>query len=310
MPNEITATIARRYQFESWRGTSLLAQRLFLLNYTVRGNEIPRWNLGKVKPMRAVPSVGSGDQSGPIFLLGNVLRGDLTVMRAESASMLTLPLSPHATAAGVPFDLPPAHTRAFWRSADTPDALIEVELHECSSITAAHEWLLHLIAVFESPLLTRQEEPAMGDVCFSAPDPTMFLFARGNMVLHVRNAGRVIVEVTEVARSLDANLIAKPKTAQRSRRRSRAGESAEVHKFRLGTRVLLDFGRGGFRISPGASRPATTTWKIFYSDGEVGANVDGLYFVSQQVGPHSLEVYTMEQAGPAEYRELRLESER
>ena len=59
MPNEITATAARRYGFESWRGRTLLPQRLFLLNYGVSGGDIPRWDLQKVKPLRPVASVGT-----------------------------------------------------------------------------------------------------------------------------------------------------------------------------------------------------------------------------------------------------------
>ena len=116
---------------------------------------------------------------------------------SEPPSLLRLPLSPHGTAAGVPLNVPPAHTRTFWRPADAPGgAGRSGAATECSSVTAAHEWLLHLLIVFESPLAERQDTPAMGDVCFSGPAPTVFLFARGNMVLNVRNAGRKIVEVT------------------------------------------------------------------------------------------------------------------
>jgi hypothetical protein len=306
MPNEITATAARRYGFESWRGRTLLPQRLFVLNYRVSGGEIPRWDLQKVKPMR--PGAGVSSPEGrSTFVIGDVRSGDLSrTMRSEPPSLLTLPLSPHGTAAGVPSTLPPAHTRTFWRSADAPQALVEAELHECSSVTAAHEWLLHLLTVFESPLMERQETPAMGDVCFGGPAQTVFLFARGNMVVNVRNAGREIVEVAEVARSLDGNLIAKPQGVRAGPRRAPKGRAADVVELRMGTRIQLDLGHAVFGATQGAL-PTATMWKVFYTGGDIEARADGVYFGSHEFGPRTVEVYKIETGVPARYHELRLQ---
>jgi hypothetical protein len=308
MPNEITATAARRYGFESWRGRTLLPQRLFVLNYGVSGGEIRRWDLQKVKPMRAVGGASPADGGPTAFVIGDVRPGELSrSVLSQPPSPLTLPLSPHGTAAGVPSALPPAHTRTFWRPADSPQALVEAELHECSSITAAHEWLLHLLTVFESPLMERQDTPAMGDVCFSGPAPTVFLFARGNMVVNVRNAGREIVEVAEVARSMDGNLIAKPQGVRTVGKPAPKARAVDVVKFRTGTRIRVDLGHAVFGATRGAAQPPATMWKVFYTGGDIEARADGVYFGSHEFGPRTLEVYTIEAGAPARYHELRLQ---
>jgi hypothetical protein len=308
MPNEITATVARRYDFESWRGTTRLSQRLFLLNYGVSGGEIERWELQKVKAMRAVGRASPAEGRSTAFVIGDVRPGDLSWKGpSEPPSPLTLPLSPHGTAAGVPSTLPPAHTRTFWRSADAPHALVEAELHECSSLAAAHEWLLHLLSVFESPLIERQDTPAIGDVCFSGPAPTSFLFARGNMVVNVRNAGREVVDVTEVGRSLDGNLIAKPPGVRAVRKPAPKGRTADVVELRIGTRIRLNLEHGPFGAARGALPPAATMWKTFYTGGEIEARADGVYFGSHELGPRTLEIYTIQAGAPARYHELRLQ---
>jgi hypothetical protein len=307
MPNEITAAAAHRHGFESWRGRTLLSQRLFLLHYGVSGGEIPRWDLQKVKPMRPAAGASPTDGRSTAFVIRDVRSGHLSRSTPpQPPSLLTLPLSPHGTAAGVPSALPPAHTRTFWRPADAPQALVEAELHECTSVNAAHEWLLHLLAVFESPLMERQATPAMGDVCFSGPTPTVFLFARGNMAVNVRNAGRAIVDVTEVARSLDQNLIAKPEGVRRVPAPARTGRAGGVAELRIGTRIRLDLGNAAFGADRAALQPTAMMWKVFYTGGDIEARADGLYFGSHESGARNLEVYTFEPGAPAQYHELRL----
>jgi hypothetical protein len=261
-----------------------------------------------VKPMRPGAGVSPTDGLSTPFVIGDMRPGDLSrTARSEPPSLVTLPLSPHGTAAGVPSSLPPAHTRTFWRSADAPQALVEAELHECSSVAAAHEWLLHLLTVFESPLMERQDTPAMGDVCFSGPAPTVFLFARGNMVVNVRNAGREIVEVAEVARSLDGNLIAKPQGVRAVRKPAPKARAVGVVEFRLGTRIRLDLGRGALGATRAALEPTATMWKVFYTRGDIEARADGVYFGSHESGPRTVEVYTIETGAPVQYHKLRLQ---
>jgi hypothetical protein len=74
--------------------------------------------------------------------------------------------------------------------------------------------LLLLLAQFESPLLARRDDVGIGDVTFALPGQTVVIFARGNLVQMLRNSGRDIVPVDNVAREFDADLVSKPSTPQ------------------------------------------------------------------------------------------------
>jgi hypothetical protein len=99
--------------------------------------------------------------------------------------------------------LPPM-TQAIW-TRDKEEAL-SVEVWECASTAAARELLLTLLGQFESPLVERVAGPeSVGDVSFGHGEH-MVLFARGNIVVQVRNAGRELVPVADPAREIDARL--------------------------------------------------------------------------------------------------------
>jgi hypothetical protein len=101
---------------------------------------------------------------------------------------------------------PPA-TRSTWMQNDSEQTLLTVETFECPDIGAAHELLVRALAEFQSPDMTRSEP---GDVGFSMPGRTAALFARANMVVLIRNGGRAVVEVTEVAGALDEWIWGRP----------------------------------------------------------------------------------------------------
>jgi len=98
---------------------------------------------------------------------------------------------------------PPA-IRSIWSRGE--DRLLAVDLFECASVKAAHDQLIEALGNFESDAIERQaEKGAPGDVAFALGD-TMVLFARGNLVVLIRNAGRTAVSVRKVARELDGLL--------------------------------------------------------------------------------------------------------
>ena len=49
-------------------------------------------------------------------------------------------------------------------------------------------------------------DPPAGELAFSAPGDTVILFARGNVVAMIRNAGRRVVPVADFARLVDGRL--------------------------------------------------------------------------------------------------------
>jgi hypothetical protein len=98
-----------------------------------------------------------------------------------------------------------AAVHSMWRHDEAADALLAIDVFECASVPAAHDRLLEILATMQSNELELRVGPAPGDIAFGLRD-TMLLFARANVVVHVRNAGRVVVDVDPVARALDARL--------------------------------------------------------------------------------------------------------
>lgn len=93
---------------------------------------------------------------------------------------------------------------SLWRRAEAQDELLSIDLFECESSKGAHNQLLEVLGNVESGAVERRtgtNDP--GEVAFGLED-TMALFARGNVVVMVRNAGPRIVPVTGVARQLDS----------------------------------------------------------------------------------------------------------
>lgn len=101
--------------------------------------------------------------------------------------------------------LQPPRLDTFWRAkGDTADTLLGVQIVECPSVPAAREALLEAVGEFQSAAIQRRTDLGVGDVVFGQ-DLTL-VFARGNLVAFVRNAGRHVVPVLGAARDLDAHM--------------------------------------------------------------------------------------------------------
>jgi hypothetical protein len=99
--------------------------------------------------------------------------------------------------------LDPPRLETFWRPADgAPDVLLGIRVIERPSLAAAREALLAVLADVQSAAVVRRADMNLGDVVFG--QEMMLAFARGNVVVLVRNAGRGVVTVVEVARAVDA----------------------------------------------------------------------------------------------------------
>jgi hypothetical protein len=101
--------------------------------------------------------------------------------------------------------LDPPRYDTFWRPSEGGDALLGVQIIERPSLGAARETLLELLGDVESSAIKRRADLPIGDVAFG--QEFILMFARGNLVVVVRNAGRKVVPVLDVARQVDAVVV-------------------------------------------------------------------------------------------------------
>jgi hypothetical protein len=100
---------------------------------------------------------------------------------------------------------PPA-VHSIWRRDEGGNERLAVDAFECASVKAAHDQLIETLGDIESPAVARRTgKNIAGDVSFGLND-TMALFARANVVVLIRNAGRTVVKVGAIARALDRML--------------------------------------------------------------------------------------------------------
>lgn len=101
--------------------------------------------------------------------------------------------------------LDPPRLDTFWRPVGTAaDALLGVHLIERPTVAAAREALLAVLGDVESARIRRRTDLEIGEVAFGWEG--MVAFARRNLVVLVRNAGRRVVDVLDPARRVDATL--------------------------------------------------------------------------------------------------------
>ena len=95
-------------------------------------------------------------------------------------------------------------THAFVRPSDegAGDVVLRIDAYELPSAGRAHDHLLSVLSEFQSPVLRVLKQADVGDVAVGHGD-TAIVVRRANVVFVVRNAGRDVVPVLNVARTLD-----------------------------------------------------------------------------------------------------------
>jgi hypothetical protein len=96
---------------------------------------------------------------------------------------------------------------SMWQQGASAENLLRLDVTEAPSASAAREVVLELLGQFQSPEIRRLPDPPAGELAFGAPGETVILFARGNVVVMVRNAGRRVVAVTDFAHVVDGRLV-------------------------------------------------------------------------------------------------------
>jgi hypothetical protein len=102
------------------------------------------------------------------------------------------------------------------------EVLLKFDLYVCESRTAAHDFLIVLLAQLQAPGLKNEPDPEPGDVAFRNAASTSQLFARGRYVVFLSSAGRVPYDVRPLGANID-KLIAEPDVE--AERASTASES-------------------------------------------------------------------------------------
>lgn len=100
----------------------------------------------------------------------------------------------------------PPRLTVFWRRGESP-AVVRVDVFECASREAAHEYLIDALNEFESAGIGRRTDLNVGNVVFGTP--SVVLFARGNLVVLVRKATPQPEPVTPIAQAIDTILLAR-----------------------------------------------------------------------------------------------------
>lgn len=98
----------------------------------------------------------------------------------------------------------PPRLTAFWRRGET-QAVVRVDVFECASSEAAHEYLIDALNEFESAGIGRRTDMNFGDVAFGTD--SVALFARGNLVVLVRKATPQPEPVTPIAQAIDTIIL-------------------------------------------------------------------------------------------------------
>lgn len=99
-----------------------------------------------------------------------------------------------------------------WVPKERSEAAVQCDLIECSSARTAHEAVVELLSEHQGPIWTEAEAGVLGDVGFIPRTARTLstVLVRANVVIRVVNNERELVDVDEVARSLDDLIVREP----------------------------------------------------------------------------------------------------
>ncbi|MFN2169237.1 MAG: hypothetical protein ACK2U9_23630 [Anaerolineae bacterium] len=175
--------LERRFAYESWRERTNLDANLLIWNFSFAGSDLRGWQPQDIRARK--PALAATD------------------------ALTTIPDTEPVK--------PQAEVQSIWQPESEQDDLrVGVNVLECRSRAEAHQLLLSLLGELQSPLVQQLERPDVGDVAFAVPGETLLIFARGNLVVVIRNVGRMVASVMEVAQQVDRRLVSVPGEPDRS----------------------------------------------------------------------------------------------
>lgn len=188
----------------------------------------------------------------------------------------------------------PRCIQSFWAAPqEGPESLIRLDVYECESRAAAHDLLIQILGLFQSPLVARREDLPLGDVTFAPPGAANATFARANIVFVVSRAGRKDFSVNEFARRLDEDLISKPEES------ASAVRPAGSLDFRLAMAAVAPEGSASLDVDTMELAAQPVCLKFFSTSGEVQAEEGKLIYKATGAGPPAITVYAIDPEGGA-----------
>ncbi len=195
----------------------------------------------------------------------------------------------------------PPYILSTWdRSDHEASERLNVTIFETPSRIEAHEHMVHVLFDFQPSLVGRRDVFDIGDVAFGRQEDPFVVYARANLVLRLRHAGRGMVPISDIARRFDKALTRRPDTT--------AVAHAPVFKT---VEPLND------NIQVGVDMPLTVeaydpldlpVWYKFYAySGEVYARNDQVVYRPAVSGPQSIMVYAINASGGAASQKLHLD---
>jgi len=176
--------------------------------------------------------------------------------------------------------------------AEEEEALVSLWLFEAPATEAVRDVLLRLLADFQAPDLERLR---LGDIGFAAPGSGGALFAVGNLVVLLRNAGSVGLDAVELARTWQRELTEPPESVSKV--------VPEIHSFRVRPST-----NRAFELAVEATDPLgeELSYSFFFSSGEVYASGDTLLYRPGE--RPEVTLYVVNRLGGVASQRLELES--
>lgn len=169
---------------------------------------------------------------------------------------------------------------------DDSETLLNIIIHERSSRSEAHTFLMEQLSHFHGPRPIKLDKTSTGDVAFGYPDNYLILYARANLTILLRNADRQLISVSEIARQFDQNLIRHP----------------EIQENRV-IPTIQDFSTPSASVQVGQLAPLEISatdpleraiWYKFYTQsGEVHIEDGQLVYQPETVGRHIITAYAI-----------------
>lgn len=264
------SNLKQRFDFGAWKGARGLDMDLHVWRFALNGGELPG-----LQPERIEPATPPSAATMSVH-----------VEKKKKKRRTRQAVQPAGLA-------PPRLSKSFWRPTRLPRALINIDVYECASRGAAHELLLQILGGFQGTQLARRDGLGIGDVAFATPGGAALAFARGNLVHLVRNASREVVDVTEIARQLDLQLVSRPPPTAQPIKLAADATIAQHH---------LSLGSGAEKVAQ-----APLYLKVFSAAGTLSEEDDQIVVrPTDEKGPHEVSVVAVYPDQQQVHRTMRL----
>lgn len=245
--------LKQKYDYDAWAGRNKLDESLFIWEYTLGEDELAGWQIHHAQSLPPPPAS----------------------LLPETARMHGAPAAGWLRA-----------IQSIWSPPGSDDSLLNIDIYECASRRSGHELLTRLLGEFQSPAGSLQEQAAIGDVAFADQLNAVMLFARANLVILIRNAGRDLVPASDLAARFDQELISKPEATDEQ-------AAPEIRKFQTMEKEIQVGKEAGLELEALARTAQPIWYKLFASSGEFRAEHERLIYEPAETGSQEITIYAI-----------------